>query len=117
MAGVRSAIYTTTVFRTPKRKQDSPDPLTSAGDTVDQPNLVRILVVDDDAAIRQTYFDVLQDQGFHVATADSGRQALQTLMQQSFDVLVVDLKMDGMDGIVFIQEALKIWPWLGVVIV
>jgi len=38
-------------------------------------------------------------------------------MLQSFDVLVVDLKMEEMDGIVFLQEALKIWPWVGVVIV
>jgi len=39
------------------------------------------------------------------------------LMQQDFDVLIVDLKMEGMDGLVFLEEALNVWPWLGVVIV
>lgn len=77
----------------------------------------RVLVVDDDPAIRRTYLDVLRDQGFPTAAAESGRRALQILMQQSFDVLVVDLRMEEMDGILFLQEALKIWPWLGVVIV
>ncbi len=77
----------------------------------------RVLVVDDDPAIRQTYCDVLEDQGYPVSAADGGHSALQLLMQQTFDVAVVDLKMEEMDGIVFIGEALKIWPDLGVVII
>ena len=77
----------------------------------------RLLVVDDEAAIRHIFDTGLTHQGCSVETAASGREALQTLMQQAFDVLVVDLRMQGMDGIVFLQEALKIWPWLGVVIV
>ncbi len=77
----------------------------------------RVLIVDDDAAIRQTYCDVLEDQGYPVAAADGGHSALQLLMQQTFDVAVVDLKMEEMDGMVFIGEALKIWPDLGIVII
>jgi len=78
---------------------------------------LRLLIVDDEAAIRHIFDTGLTHQGCLVETAASGREALQTLMQQAFDVLVVDLRMQGMDGIVFLQEALKIWPWLGVVIV
>lgn len=77
----------------------------------------RVLIVDDDAAIRQTYYDVLDDHGYPVDTADGGRAALQLLMQHTYDVLIVDLKMDEMDGIVFIDEALKIWPDLGIIII
>jgi len=77
----------------------------------------RVLIVDDDAAIRQTYRDVLEDQGYPVAVADGGHSALQILMQQTFDVLVVDLKMEEMDGMVFIGEALKIWPDVGIIII
>ena len=39
------------------------------------------------------------------------------MLQRPFDVMVVDLHLQGMDGIAFLQEALKIWPWLGVVII
>ncbi len=77
----------------------------------------RVLIVDDDPAIRQTYCDVLEDQGYPVAAADGGHSALQILMQQTFDVLVVDLKMEEMDGMVFIGEALKIWPDVGIIII
>jgi CheY-like chemotaxis protein len=38
-------------------------------------------------------------------------------MQQTFDVLIVDLKMEEMDGMVFIGEALKIWPDIGVIVI
>jgi len=78
----------------------------------------RVLVVDDEQEIRKVFGKALRDAGCSgVETADSARTALQTLMQQSFDVLVVDIRMQEMNGIVFLQEALKIWPWLGVVIV
>jgi diguanylate cyclase (GGDEF)-like protein/putative nucleotidyltransferase with HDIG domain len=78
---------------------------------------VRVLVLDDEHAIRQVYSMGMNDRGFAVETANSGREALQILMQQTFDVMVVDLHMEGMDGIIFLQEALKIWPWLGVIVV
>jgi diguanylate cyclase (GGDEF)-like protein/putative nucleotidyltransferase with HDIG domain len=77
----------------------------------------RVLVVDDEGAIRQVYELGLRHEGCEVASAANGREALQLLMQQSFDVLIVDLRMSEMNGIVFLQEALKIWPWLGVIIV
>lgn len=82
-----------------------------------EPQPIRVLVVDDEEPIRRILRTGLCGYGFSVETADSGREALQILMQQSFEVLVVDLKMQGMDGIVFLQEALKIWPWIGVIVV
>lgn len=81
------------------------------------PERAKVLVVDDEDGIRRVFTAGLEQGGYAVEAAESGRQALQMLMQQSFDVLVVDLKMQEMDGIVFLQEALKIWPWVGVVIV
>ena len=78
---------------------------------------MRVLVVDDERDVCRIYSIGLRKSGCIVETAGSGREALQILMQQSFDVLVVDLHMRAMDGIVFLEEALKIWPWLGTVIV
>ena len=55
--------------------------------------------------------------GALVDTASNGREGLQILMQHTFDVLVVDIRMHEMNGVQFLQEALGIWPWLGVVII
>jgi diguanylate cyclase (GGDEF)-like protein/putative nucleotidyltransferase with HDIG domain len=78
---------------------------------------LRVLVVDDEAPIRELFTLALEGNGYRVASAENARQGLQTLMQSSFDVLVVDMRMDNIPGDVFLQEALKIWPWLGVVVV
>ena len=78
---------------------------------------LRILAVDDEPAVRDVYRIGLKQFGFEVETAASGREGLQVMMQQTFDVLIVDVKMSEMSGIAFLQEALKIWPWAGVVLV
>jgi diguanylate cyclase (GGDEF)-like protein len=77
---------------------------------------LRVLIVDDDRAIQELYRTFLSRHGCSCDIAASGRDALLVLMKQNFDVLVVDLRMENMDGLVFLQEALKIWPWLAVVI-
>ena len=77
---------------------------------------IRVLVLDDEAPIRRLVKAALNDHGCTVETASDGREGLEILLQNDFDVLVVDLKMREMDGITFLQEALRIWPWLGVVI-
>ena len=84
-------------------------------DADDKP--VRVLVVDDERPIRTAFRTILVDAGCPAETAGNGREALQILMQKDFDVLIVDLQMEEMNGTVFLQEALKIWPWLGVVII
>ena len=76
----------------------------------------RVLVVDDEPEVCSLYKKALTRGGCVVKSANSGRVALQLLMQQSFDVLVIDLRMDEMSGLVFLEEALRIWPWMGVVI-
>jgi len=78
---------------------------------------VRVLVLDDDAAIRRLIQSALCEPGYNVEPAADGREALQIILQYDFDVLIVDLKMREMDGIAFLQEALNIWPWMGVVII
>jgi diguanylate cyclase (GGDEF)-like protein/putative nucleotidyltransferase with HDIG domain len=77
---------------------------------------IRILVVDDDEAIRLLSERVLMSYGGVVEAAENGRVALQILLRQDFDVVLVDLRMQEMDGITFIQEARNIWPWLGFII-
>ncbi len=78
---------------------------------------IRVLVVDDEPGIRKIFCAVMEQQKHYVKSASDGREALLAIMKEDFDVLIVDLNMQGMNGIIFLQEALKIWPWLGVIIV
>jgi len=59
----------------------------------------RILIVDDEAVARTTLAEVLRLEGYDVQVAASGEEALRLVERQPFDLMVVDLKMPGMDGI------------------
>ena len=61
----------------------------------------RVLVVDDDALIRETLAAALRDEGYAVRVAAEGRAALATLNEWPPDVIVLDLMMPGMDGWAF----------------
>jgi DNA-binding response OmpR family regulator len=71
------------------------------------PSDYRIVVIDDDEAIRQMVTDILAEEGYQVFTAYNGDEAIRLLdeLSPSPDVLVVDLVMPGMDGREFIERA------------
>lgn len=58
----------------------------------------RILVVDDDPAVREYASTTLQDAGFQVCDVASGEQALDEMRRERYDVVVLDKAMPGMDG-------------------
>jgi len=59
----------------------------------------RIMVVDDELIIRESLAGWLERDGHHVETADSGEAALKKLTNEQFDILLVDIKMEGMSGL------------------
>jgi DNA-binding response OmpR family regulator len=59
----------------------------------------RILLVDDEEAIRFTMELLLRRHGYAVTTASSGTEALRLIQQQAFDLLLLDLKMPGLSGL------------------
>ena len=63
----------------------------------------KILAVDDSLSIRQTVRLTLTMAGYEVSEADSGQAALDACDKASFDVVVTDLNMPGMDGIELIR--------------
>ena len=67
-------------------------------DSLEGGNNKRILVVDDDKAIRDILSDVLTFMGFTVAVASSGNEGLDLFLKDPFDLVVTDLIMPGMDG-------------------
>ncbi len=67
-----------------------------------------ILIVDDDADIRETLSEVLQDEGFRVVTAANGFEALIVLRgSQAPSMVLLDLMMPVMDGFRFLEERKK----------
>lgn len=67
----------------------------------------RILLVEDDSSLRDTLADVLADEGFEVAAAANGREALDRLAAIHPDLIVLDLVMPVMDGWAFREEQRK----------
>ncbi len=68
----------------------------------------RLLVVDDDATFRLTTAALLATDGFIVDTAADGREAVDRLGETRYDLLLVDLRMPGIDGLGLV-EALRLW--------
>jgi two-component system cell cycle sensor histidine kinase/response regulator CckA len=64
----------------------------------------RILAVDDDAGNREILKRQLERQGYLVETAGSGDEALQVVRRESFDVILLDIVMPGLDGFHVLQE-------------
>src|SRR4051812_15230649 len=62
------------------------------------PDAVRVLIVDDDTVLVRALQRVLVLQGFSVDTAPDGRSALNRLERSEYDVMLLDLRMSGMDG-------------------
>jgi len=61
--------------------------------------LTRVLVVDDERNMRTTLRDILEDQGFHVSTAASGERAVKMCERNGYDVVLMDVRMPGIDGV------------------
>jgi two-component system chemotaxis response regulator CheY len=63
----------------------------------------RVLVVDDSLLIRLYCQSVLEKAGFHVDQAINGIEAMEKVLVETFDLVIVDVNMPGMDGISFLR--------------
>jgi urea transport system substrate-binding protein len=66
--------------------------------------MTRVLVVDDDAAIRRVIAFALSDEGFEVDEARDGRAALEAIERRRPDLILLDMRMPGMDGWEFVKR-------------
>jgi|GEM_PF-416750 len=64
----------------------------------------RILVVEDEPTVARLIADVLEDEGLHVDTLLDGREALDRAARESYDLVICDMKMPGLDGQHFFQS-------------
>ncbi|MBK8615990.1 MAG: response regulator transcription factor [Anaerolineales bacterium] len=69
-----------------------------------------ILVVDDEPVARQSLTDILKLEGYNVASAPNGQAAVEHVRTHSIDLMIVDLRMPGMDGLEVVQVVNQIAP-------
>ena len=80
-------------------------------------NSTRVLVVEDDAALRDAMCDTIQYAGYRVLSASNGEEALWCLKRERVDLIVSDVQMDVMDGNTLLREAKALRPELPFVLV
>lgn len=85
-------------------------------DEMDVTSGKKLLVIDDDEDIRSLLKDLLEESNYTVDTATCGEQALQMVQYSSYDLVITDLRMQGMQGLEVIREVRKIDPSIDVIV-
>jgi two-component system response regulator AtoC len=78
---------------------------------------VKVLIVDDEAIIRDALSDWLKDIGYQVFTAENGHKALEVIEKEKPGIMIADLVMPGMDGIELMKRAKAQQPNIEVIII
>ena len=76
-----------------------------------------ILVIDDEKAIRNTLKDILEYEKNRVTLAANGIEGLELLKKETFDALLLDIKMEGMDGMEVLEQVTALYPDMPVVMI
>lgn len=80
-------------------------------------NKAQILIVDDEADIRTSLAGILEDEGYAVQTAESGQQALDMVSEQMPNMVLLDIWMEGMDGLEVLSRLKRRSPDLPVLMI
>ena len=70
----------------------------------------KILIVEDEAIVRESLRDWLVEDGFDVDVAEDGEEALKKIKEEEFGVIVLDLRLPGIDGLQVFEEAKGLKP-------
>src|SRR5699024_10556174 len=72
--------------------------------------MAKILIVDDERAIRNTLREILEYEDYEVEDIDNGIDGLARIKKEDFDLVLCDIKMNKMDGMEVLTEALAVKP-------
>jgi DNA-binding NtrC family response regulator len=76
-----------------------------------------ILIVDDEEVVRHSHLRSLAGTGCHAQAAEDGQQAIRVMEQHPFDVVLLDLRMPGLDGMDVLKIIKERWPDSEVVVI
>jgi two-component system, NtrC family, nitrogen regulation response regulator NtrX len=79
--------------------------------------LAKILIVDDEPAIRRAFKSVLEHEPYDIDEAFDGVDCLEKLKQKSYDIIFLDIKMPRKDGVETLSEIIALYPTLSVVMI
>jgi len=74
-----------------------------------------ILIVDDDVGMCETLSDIMEDKGYRTIIASDGYEAIQKVKEMDFDVILMDIRMPGMNGVETFKQIKNIQPDAAVV--
>lgn len=73
-------------------------------------NVIRIMVVDDEAGICRNAEKILKKNDFEVTSATSAREALELMQKESFNLMITDFVMPQMNGLELLKKVKSQWP-------
>jgi len=76
-----------------------------------------ILIVDDEEVVRRSHLRSLASAGCNAQAAEDGKEALRVMEQHPFDVILLDLRMPGLDGMDVLKSIKERWPESEVVVI
>ncbi len=76
-----------------------------------------LLIVDDDLAVRTVITRKMQSSGYTCIAVSNGNEALETISTQTFDLVLLDIKMPGPSGIEVLPQIVSKYPEVGVVMI
>jgi len=76
-----------------------------------------VLFVDDHQVLARLSCEILEMQGYHAVSATSGAEALEKFEKDSFDILVTDFRMEGMNGLELARKVHERHPEIPVIII
>ena len=77
----------------------------------------KVLIVDDESAIRESLSGVLEDEGYKTFVAENGQQGLDIASAEKPDLVLLDIWMEGMDGLEVLSRLKRRNPELPVVMI
>ena len=72
--------------------------------------MARILIIDDERAIRSTLREILEYEKYEVSDVDNGIDGLELIKNNEYDVVLCDIKMNRMDGMEVLEQSLRVKP-------